>query len=175
MAERARASAPKKRKPKTANGKGHNSAAEPSDEAKRLFLAKVDVAEIAHDHAAELARKRKRELRLIYQAGEEDGLNIAGLKQARKLDKRDVVDVGVDYVATCDWLRLMNSPLVQLDLFKQPEWLDPATACLQGYRVGKATGGLDECPFEPGTNTFAAWRTGYDLGQEANQQNSRSA
>ena len=175
MAERARASAPKKRKAKTANGKGHNSGVGPSDEAKRQFLARVDAAELAYDRAAEIAKKRKSELRLIYQAGDEDGHNIAGLKQARKLDKRDRAEVAADYTATGDWLRLMDSPLVQLELFKQPDWPEPVNANLQGYRIGRAAGSLDECPFEPGTETFASWRTGYDLGQEENRESLRQA
>jgi ribosome modulation factor len=173
MAERARASAPRKRK--AANGKGHNSRAGLPDEAKRLFLAKVDAAELAYDRAAELAKKHKAELANVYKAGNEDGHNIAGLKHARKLNKRDRAEVAEDYISTGDWLRLMDSPLVQLELFKRPEWLDPVTASLQGYRVGKAAGSIDECPYDPGTDTFAAWRTGYELGQEANQQSLREA
>ena len=175
MAERARASAPKKRKPKTANGKGHNSRAGLPDgglpdEVKLRWLAKVNTAALAYDKAAEAAKKLKSQLSNVYAGAKDDGCNIDALKQARKLDKRDRAEVAADYTATGDWLRLMDSPLVQLELFKQPDWPEPVNANLQGYRVGRAAGSLDECPFEPGTETFASWRTGYDLGQEENRE-----
>jgi ribosome modulation factor len=173
MAERARASAPKRRK--AANGKGHNSRAALPDEIKRRWLSKVDEAETAYDRAAEISKRRKSELSNIYKAAQDDGCNIAGLKQARKLDRRDRAEVAADYTSTGDWLRIMDSPLVQLELFKQPDWPEPVNANLQGYRVGRAAGSLDECPFEPGTETFASWRTGYDLGQEENRESLREA
>src|SRR4029077_11174713 len=138
MAERARASAPRKRK--AANGKGHNSRAGLPDELKRHWLINITAAELAYDRAAEIAKKRKSELANIYQGAKDDGCNIAGLKQARKLNKRDRLEVAADYTSTGDWLRLMDSPLVQLELFKTPDWPEPVSANLQGYRIGKAGG-----------------------------------
>jgi ribosome modulation factor len=180
MAERARASAPKKRKPKTANGKGHNSRAGLPDgglpdEVKLRWLAKVNTAALAYDKAAEAAKKLKSQLSNVYAGAKDDCCNIDALKQARKLDRRDRADVAADYTATGDWLRLMRSPLAtQLELF-QIDLPEPVNANLQGYRVGRAAGSLDECPFEPGTETFASWRTGYDLGQEENRESLRTA
>jgi hypothetical protein len=179
MAERARASATKKRKAKAKrNGLGHNSSgvAGPSDDLKRHWLSKVNVAEAAYDRAAEIAKKRKSELANVYQGAKDDGCNTEGLKNARKLNKRDRLEVAADYTATGDWLRIMDSPLVQLDLFKTPDWPEPVSANLQGYRIGKAGGDVvSECPYEPGTDAFVAFRAGYDTGQQENQQSLRDA
>lgn len=179
MAERARASAPRKRK--AANGKGHNSRAGLPDgglpdEVKLRWLASIDKAELAYDKAHEAAKKLKSQLSNVYAGAKDDGCNIDALKQARKLDRRDRADVAADYTATGDWLRLMNSPLVQLELFKQPDWPEPINANLQGYRIGKAGGDVvSECPYEPGTDAFTAFRAGYDTGQQENQQSLREA
>jgi hypothetical protein len=176
MAERARASAPRKRKAKAANGKGHNSGVAQSDELKRRWLEKVDAAELAWDRAAEAAKKCKSELANVYKGAKDDGCNIDGLKQARKLNKRDRAEVAADYTSTGDWLRIMDSPLVQLELFKTPDWPEPVNANLQGYRIGKAGGDVvSECPYEPGTDAFVAFRAGYDTGQQENQQSLREA
>jgi hypothetical protein len=70
----------------------------------------------------------------------------------------------------------MDSPLVQLELFKTPDWPEPVNANLQGYRIGKAGGDVvSECPYEPGTDAFTAFRAGYDTGQQENQQSLREA
>jgi hypothetical protein len=178
MAERARASAPRKRsKSKAANGKGHNSSgAAPSDELKRHWLSKVDAAELAWDRAAEIAKKRKSELANVYRGAKDDGCEIDGLKRARKLDRRDRLDVIAEHVSTGDWLRLLDSPLVQLDLFNAPNLSEPVSANLQGYKIGKAGGDVvSECPYEPGTDAFVAFRAGYDTGQQENQQSLRDA
>jgi hypothetical protein len=144
---------------------------------KLRWLAKVNTAALAYDKAHEAAKKLKSQLSNVYAGAKDDGCNIDALKQARKLDRRDRAEVAADYTATGDWLRLMDSPLVQLELFKQPEWWpEPVNANLQGYRVGRAGGDVvSECPYEPGTDAFIAFRAGYDTGQQENQQSLREA
>jgi hypothetical protein len=182
MAERARASAPKKRKPKTANGKGHNSRAGlpdgggPPDEVYLRWLAKIDTADRVYDKAAEAAKKLKSQLSNVYAGAKEDGCDVDAIKKARREHARAVADVAAEYSNVGRILRLMQSPLAtQLELFKTPDWPEPVNANLAGYRVGRAGGSVDECPFELGTETFASWRTGHELGQEENRESLRSA
>ena len=182
MAERAKGSAPKKRKAKTANGAGHNSrpglpsGGGPPDEVYLRWLSKIETADIAYDKAAEISKKRKSELSNVYAGAKDDGCDVDAIKKARREHARAVADVAAEYSNIGRILRLMRSPLAeQLDLFKTPDWPEPVNANLQGYRVGRAAGSLDECPFEPGTETFASWRTGYDLGQEENRESLRTA
>jgi ribosome modulation factor len=186
MAERARASVPKKRSAKSkakapGNGAGHNSrvglpSGGPPAEVKLRWLSKVDTAGALYDRAAEIAKKRKSELGNIYAGAKDDGCDIDALKVARKLHKRAHADVAAEYSATGDWLRLMHSPLAeQLELFKTPDWPEPVNANLAGYRVGRAGGSVDECEYQPGSETFASWRVGYDLGQEENRESLRNA
>jgi hypothetical protein len=181
MAERAKGSA-KKRKPKAkANGAGHNSTlglpgGGPPDEVKLRWLGKVNTAEAAYDKSAEATKKLKSQLSNVYAGAKDDGCDIDALKQARRLDKRAHADVAAEYSATGDWLRLMKSPLSeQLELFRTPDWPEPVNANLQGYRVGRAGGSIDECQYQPGSETFASWKTGYDLGQEENRESLRNA
>lgn len=184
MAERARSSAPKKRSAKSkakGNGVGHNSSVAlpgggPPDEVYRRWLSKIETASNAYDRAAELAKKRKSELGNVYSGAKDDGCDTDAIKTARKLNSRAVADVAAEYNNTGRILRLMKSPLAdQLDLFKPLDWPEPVNANLQGYRVGRSGGSVDECTFEPGTETFASWRTGYELGQEENRESLRNA
>lgn len=182
MAERAKSSASKKRKPKAkANGAGHNSTlglpgGGPPDEVKLRWLGKVNTAEAAYDKSAEATKKLKSQLSNVYAGAKDDGCDIDALKQARRYNKRAHADVAAEYSATGDWLRLMKSPLSeQLELFRTPDWPEPVNANLQGYRVGRAGGSIDECQYQPGSETFASWKTGYDLGQEENRESLRNA
>ena len=184
MAEKARSSAPEKpsAKSKAANGKGHNSnlglpsGGGPPDEVYLRWLSKIETAENAYDRAAEISKKRKSELGNVYTGAKDDGCDIDAIKKARREDKRAVADVAAEYSNIGRVLRLMHSPLAeQLELFKTPDWPEPVSANLQGFRVGKAGGSVDECPYEPGTETFVAWQTGHESGQEENYESLRNA
>jgi ribosome modulation factor len=175
MAERARSSAPKKRSAKSKsakpNGSGHNSRVGlpeggPPDEVWQRWLSKIETASNAYDRAAEISRKRKSELGNIYDGAKDDGCDIDAIKKARKDAKRPVADVAAEHVNIGRVLRLMKSPLqLELGLFAKPEWPEPVNANLRGYRVGKAGGSIDECDYQPGSETYIAWRNGYDSGQ----------
>jgi ribosome modulation factor len=138
------------------------------------WLSKIATAEAVYDRAAEVAKKRKSELGNIYSAAKDDGCDTDAIKKARKENARAVADVAAEYSNIGRVLRLLKSPLAeQLDLFSTPEWPEPVNANLQGYRIGRAGGSVDECAFTPGTESFAQWRVGYDLGQEENRESLR--
>src|SRR5258708_31499093 len=148
----------------------------PPDEVYLRWLSKIDTAEVAYDRAAEVAKKRKSELGNVYTGAKDDGCDIDAIKKARREDKRAVADVAAEYSNIGRVLRLMHSPLAeQLELFKTPDWPEPVSANLQGFRVGKAGGSVDECPYEPGTETFVAWQTGHESGQQENHESLRNA
>ncbi len=88
-----------------------------------------------------------------------------------------MADAAAEYSNVGRILRLMQSPLaLQLDLFRPPDWPEPVNANLQGYRIGRSGGDVvSECPYEPGTDAFVAFRAGYDTGQQENQQSLREA
>jgi hypothetical protein len=182
MAERAKSSTSKKRKPKAkANGAGHNSSAGlpdggPPDEVYQRWLSKIETAENAYDRAAENSKKRKSELGNIYTGAKDDGCDIDAIKRARKEAKRAAADVAAEFANIGRVLRIMKSPLqLELGLFSQPDWPEPVSANLHGYRVGKAGGSIDECPHIPGTESFAAWMTGHEGGQAENRESLRNA
>jgi hypothetical protein len=140
------------------------------------WLSKIATAEALYDHAAEIAKKRKSELGNIFAGAKDDGCDTDAIKKARREHARAVADVAAEYNNIGRILTLMKSPLaLQLELFRTPEWPEPVNANLQGYRIGRAGGSIDECEYQPGSETFASWKVGYDLGQEENRESLRNA
>lgn len=177
MAERAKSRA-KQRKPakaraKKGNGVGHNSngplVGGVPDEVRRRWWDKIDQLATAVERAKIPYDSAKGKLQNAYKAAEEDGVNVDGLRAARKARKQDRAVFAITYRETGQFLRLIDSPLTdpqQLNLFPDPQWPAPVNANLQGYMSGKAGGPVDDNPHMPGSAEFAEWRTGHGLGVE---------
>jgi hypothetical protein len=169
MAERARGSAKPRKAAKAkakSNGVGHNSGGVP-DEVRQRWWDKIDQLAKALDRAKVPYDSAKGKLQQAYGAAEEDGVDVNALRAARKAQKQDRAVFAHTYVETGRFLRLINSPLAdpeQLNLFPDPGWPEPVNANLAGYVVGKAGGPIDDNPHTPGTESFAQWRTGHELG-----------
>lgn len=181
MAERARGSSKKRRKGKKQNGVGHNSNAgqfpnaDIPDEVRQRHLNAVEQADLAVERARKPLKAALTRRQAALKAATDDGVNVDGLQDARKLTKRDRIDVMQRYKETGHFLRLLESPLVtQLELFKVGEWPETVSINLQGYRIGKMGGSFDaECPHPPGTDQYIQFKAGYDTAQQELQEQLR--
>jgi hypothetical protein len=176
MAERARA----KRKTKDGNGIGHNSGATPmlGDRQKTKvylkWLPRIEAADARYQAAADVAKSRKGELGAIFEAAEQDGVNIVAVRKARKEHKLDHLTVSQDYEDMGFVLRLMKSPLaVQLNLFAPPQRDEETNVAIAGELAGRRGDSIDENPHDVGTAYFVTWRAAYERGQKGLQDNLR--
>lgn len=177
MAERARSSRSAKAKPRAkgkANGKaGHNSgnvvafpAGNVPAEVLQGWLEKIEAGHKVVDKLKTPYDSARSKLQKLYQGAKADGCSTEAIRDARRLVKLDRTEVAHIYTETGRCLLLMESPLAtQLELFKTPDWPEPVSANLQGYRVGKSGGNPDEAPFVPGSENHAQWMHGYESGQ----------
>lgn len=158
-------------------GPGHNggpNGSNVSDELYRRYLDKIAVAEAAYDRAHERAKSLKGELRSVYSAAKDDGLNIDAVKEARAKHKLDHTTVAQDFKDVGRVLRIMKSPLAtQLSLFDTPQWSPETEAKMAGTLAGRNAEPVDNNPHTPGTPEFNSWRAGWDDGQQENRQSLR--
>jgi len=180
MAERARGTAKRKRAKRKANGVGHNSGkvvafpkSDIPDEVRQRHLDAVEKAELAVERARRPLKAAQARLQAVLQTARDDGVHIDGLQDARKLSKRDRIDVLTRYQETGRFLVLMQHPLaLQLELFKTPDWPEPVNINLQGYQAGKRGDAFD-CPHPPGTEQYITYKAGYDTAQQELQEQLR--
>lgn len=160
-----------------AAGPGHNGGPDGSnvsDEIYSRYLGKIETAEAAYDRAAERAKSLKGELRSVYSAAKDDGVNIDAVKEARAKHKLDHTTVAQDFKDVGRVLRLMKSPLAtQLSLFDAPQWPPEVEAKLAGTMAGRNAEPVDNNPHNPGTAEFNSWRAGWDDGQGENRESLR--
>jgi hypothetical protein len=166
-----------KGKRRAAAGPGHNggpNGSNVSDELYRRYLDKINTAEAAYDRAHERAKSLKGELRSIYSAAKDDGLNIDAVKEARAKHKLDHTTVAQDFKDVGRVLRIMKSPLAtQLSLFDAPQWPPEVEAKIAGTMAGRNAEPVDNNPHNPGTAEFNSWRAGWDDGQQENREKLR--
>lgn len=181
MAERARGKSPKSKRRGKRNGVGHNSGekvvafpnSDIPDEVRERHLKAVELAELAVERARKPLKAAQTRLQAALQTARDDGVHVDGMQDARKLSKRDRLDVLQRYTETGKFLRLMESPLaVQLELFKTGEWPQPVNINLQGYRAGKIGAAFD-CPHPPGTEEYIHYKAGFDTAQQELQEDLR--
>jgi len=174
MAERARGSAKRTRAKRKANG--HNGGPylgnDIPDELRQRHLEAIEQAEAAVERARAPFKTAQARARAAYKLAEDDGLHIDGLRDARKLSKRDRLDVLARYQETGHCLRLMKSPLaMQLELFRTPSWPEPVSANLAGYRAGKMGLAFEvDCPHPPGSEQYIVYKAGFDTAQQELQE-----
>jgi hypothetical protein len=178
MAERAKARKSTKGKGKDGNGIGHNSTPMLGNKTKedvyRRWLSKIETADAIYQRAADAAKSRKGELGSIYAAAEEDGVNIAAVKKARKEHKQDHLTVAQDYDDMGFVLRMMKSPLaVQLNLFAPAVRDEETNVAIAGELAGRRGDPIDENPHDVGTAFYVTWRAAHDRGQKALQDGLR--
>jgi hypothetical protein len=167
MAERAGKS--RKAKATKANGhakRGHNSGEVPSEVVDRWW-AKIVAGQAAVERATKPLKARKGELKAIYDAAKADGVDVPALCDAIKADGDDHLEVVTRYANTGKYLRAHQSPLgVQMNLFPLDPIPEVSRAAIAGKRSGLRGGSIDENPYTPGSENFAAYAEAWHVGQE---------
>ena len=127
---------------------------------------KIVVAQAAVERAAKPLKSRKGELSAVYKAAKADGIDVDALKDAITADSGDHLNFLSRYASTGKYLRAHRSPLgTQLGLFPLDAIPEISRAAMAGKRSGLLGRSIDENPYQPGSENFAAFAEHWHVGQ----------
>lgn len=147
-------------------GVGHNSGAVPDEVIVRNIKsmnakwADVEKAKLAYDQAKGVYQNARK-------VAKKDGVNVDGYDIMRRLEKEDMGHVQINHADAARYMRLTDSPLLQLNLFDGMAIPEPKVdAHLQGRNAGKGGESAENNPHTPGSEEFQLWADGWVAGQE---------
>lgn len=123
--------------------------------------ADVETAKKAYDQAKGVYQSARK-------AAKAQGINLNAYDINRELEKQDLGHVQIDYADARKYQEIMESPLLELDLFKGVEMpVQTRDSFLQGQQAYDNNEKLDNNPHLQGSELFEKWREGWIAKQKA--------
>jgi hypothetical protein len=158
------ATLPKQSKRKKRGGIGDNSGEVP-DEVKLRHINALRAKRKAIAKAQEEVDQLKGVYRAARKLAKKEGLILDAFDIMVKLDESDHGAVITDYAHAGDYLRLVESPLAQMELFQNLEAPKPVVdVAMQGLNAGKNAEPADVNPHPPGSADFVLWAENHARG-----------